>query len=60
MKHNREAQKEAFKYNVLSDFDRISVNASNSLQAAEESLDAVNKTIIESNRLNREYKDHMT
>ena len=57
---NREAQKEAFKYNVLADCDRVSLNASNSLHAAELSLDAVNRTIVETNRLGLEYKEHLS
>lgn len=45
---------------MLADCDRVTVQASNSLQAAEVSLDAVNKTIEETNRLGDEYREHLS
>ena len=44
---------------MLADCDRVAVQASNSLHAAEVSIDAVNKTIEETNRLGHEYREHM-
>lgn len=44
---------------MLTDYDRITVQASNSLHAAEVSLDAVNKTIEETNRIGHEYREHL-
>jgi hypothetical protein len=44
---------------VLADYDRTTLNASNSILAANTSIDAANLTIQETNRMSRAYKDHL-